>query len=186
MSTKRSRSRARSKSRARSRGWRIKKKKSRTPCTTQCSHCRFFNKFLINATDYKSALYKAFKNMKTIRFLQEFEFVNCKFSIRGANVSCVIRGFKTKPSWEEIKWSCVKCKNHSSNLKPSPCSVGSKKNKKIFFRKAKDLKSYIQGIKDGKISLAEHSELFKTSISLLGRRFINSNREVGILHFKQR
>lgn len=176
-----------SKSRKRTlRKWKEVKDKRKKKCTSMCSHCRFFNKFLIHAKDFSSSLYRALKNMRTIRFVKEFEFVNCQFSIRDSVISCVIRGYKSCPNWKSIKWVDIKCRTLSRNMKISPCSIGSKRNKKVFFRKAIDLKSYILGLKSGKISLQEHNDLFKTCQQTLGNRFINSNREVKLLHFKQR
>ena len=187
-SRKRSKSRSRSKSRGRDRWKEVKERKTRGRkiCTYFCNHCRFFNKFLINAENHLTALYYALRNLKTIRFVNEFTFVNCKLSFRGKGLSCVIRGFKTDPNWTVVKWPDIKCKNHSKNIKTSPCSIGSRKNKKVFFKKAVDLKSYILGLRRNDISLKEHNELFGVCANILGKRFINSNREVKLLHFKQR
>ena len=187
-----SRRRRRSRSRRRRRRPLSRRRRQITrTTTTRCRFCSFFEKLIIHTTVSPKCVYNALAHRRTARFARSFKFVNGTFAVRkprGRPKTFVIslRGHHTYPSSiRKVAWNKIKCKTLSPDIKLSPCSIAPR-NKKIFYRRANDLRQYILRLSTGIVSLSEHSALFRAVFSLLGRNFINSNREIQYLHFKER
>ena len=129
-------------------------------------------------------LFTKLRSAQVKRFVQGFPFVNGDVSRARGAVTLKLRGHAAKPAWRNIAWSKIRCESVSASIKASPCDVGTRK--KVFFKKAKDLKTYIAalGRKTRGISKREHSKLFSTCFQVLGNKFTNHNMDVGTLHFK--
>jgi hypothetical protein len=187
MKRKRSRSKKRSRSRSRSRAkpFRVKRVLREEKKRAKTNFTSFFEKLLINTQSNPRSVYLAFSHQIVQRFVRKFAFVNARFGRRGTKISISLRGFKTYPKHAvSLPWSKIKCKSIRRNIKSSPCSIASN-NTKIFYRRATDLRDYIMKLKTT-ISYAEHLTLFRYTFKMLNQSFVNSNREIKILHFKNR
>lgn len=198
MNRKKSRSRSKTRSRSRFRRAKsarkikrdkkkqIKKKNAAAARIVESKSCRLQYRLQLRTLAKSNCIYSALVNNKTYRFVKMFKFVNARFKRSSQILSITLMGWNRYPHWTIFpSWSSIKCHSIRKNIKQSPCSIAPL-NPKIFYRRATDFRDYIMKLNQKIISRNEHGELFDYVLSLFKRNFVNSNREIGFLHFKLR
>jgi hypothetical protein len=127
-------------------------------------------------------LYKLLLTSGVQAQVSESSFVNGTFVQTGDKYTISLHCHHQSPHPTSIVWKDISCTAVSTDIKASPCTIGH--TRKVFYRRAKDLKDYISKLHTGEITLAQHRELFAVVEKVIGPKFVNHNLDVNTLHFK--
>lgn len=156
------------------------------------------NKLIVDNISYNSkALYTCFVSDFTYSFIVNYKFVNAKF-VRNKNetLKIIFKGYDHITYRYNLKWEDIKCDVHLHypNIKIIPCnhkrpSERYNETQKIFwYKKADNLKDYIEKLHNEKITEEEHVIYFDLVLEGFQDEpnFMNHNTDVKFLHIKLR
>jgi len=171
----------------RSRGRRSRKrsKRSRRSRSRKRSRSkRRVNKLTVRTTSSALSIYRGLRRDRSKLFADKYKFVNGTFTCKKGKVVIVLNGFHKIPPYRKIRWDDIRCAQLTRDIKVSPCTYGRPRDK-VFYRKAKNLKEYITKINNNSITYPQHVLLINAIFSILPSKFVNSNGELAVLHFKE-
>lgn len=132
------------------------------------------------SNDNAEDLHKSLCAPATVQFIKGHSFVSAKHN----NKRMTLVSEPKPTNARKVAWKDISCaaERDCSFIKRSPCKYGM--SNKVFFKKARFLKDYISKLATGVITKQEHLKLFEVVDRVCGKKYVNHNRDVALLHFK--